>query len=100
VAFCGGRTLLPKTNFWLIDYAPIATGNECAKHALLSLATAYVLDYSQDEALLAKANQHYKTAVELLNKALREPSTQDIGKADGIVCAIMLLTIDDVNEHV
>ncbi len=98
VAFCGGRTLLSETNFWLVDYASIAAGDPCARHALLSIASAYVLDYTQDSALLKRANHHYEKAVKLLGDALSDPSAQDIGKADNLVCSIILLASDDVSH--
>ncbi|CAG5153244.1 uncharacterized protein ALTATR162_LOCUS3096 [Alternaria atra] len=96
VAFCGGRTLLPKTNFWLNDYAAMAADNECVKHALLSLAASYVLDYIPSEVLLERANRHYTRAVKLLTDALRDPHQQASGHDDSLVCSLVLLTIDDL----
>jgi len=94
VGFCEGRTLLPKSNFWLVDIAPMASGNECVKHAILAFAAAYVLDYQP--LLRDRANYHYRKAVGLLTEALQSPDSRDIGKDDGTVAALILLLSDDV----
>ncbi|KAE9378263.1 hypothetical protein N431DRAFT_461797 [Stipitochalara longipes BDJ] len=95
-AFCGGRTLLSKSNFWLCDLAPIADKNELVSHAVLALAAAYVLDYRPIPKLQNRANFHYKKAVELMGDALRDPQSQEVGKDDPIVSALILLLSDDV----
>ena len=76
----------------------MAAGNECVKHALLSLASAYVLDYVSSDKLLARANTHHSKAVQPLSEDLRKPSLQGTGKDDSLVCSIILLLIDDVSE--
>lgn len=73
-------------------------GSECVKHALLSLASAYVLDFIHSEQLRERANYHYKRAVDLLGHALRDPEAHEVGKEDGIVSAIILLLSDDVSH--
>jgi hypothetical protein len=65
---------------------------------MLSFAAAYVLDYAPTEKLRARANYHYKMAVELLNQALHDPETQDIGKGDSVVGTLVLLLSDDVSS--
>jgi hypothetical protein len=79
----------------------MAAGNEvgslCVKHAILSLAAAYFLDYVPSEKLRGKANDHYREAVELLNDAIRDPQTEEIGKGDSVVAALILLMSDDVS---
>jgi hypothetical protein len=74
-----------------------AVGSLCVKHAILSLAAAYFLDYAPSETLRERANQHYWTAVELLSHAIRDPETQEIGKGDSVVGALILLMSDDVS---
>lgn len=96
-AFCAGRTLLPKTNFWLRDIAPIADKNEAVKHAVLALSAAYVLDYKPIPAIQARANYHYKMAVELLDKAMRDPTSHEVGKDDAIIAALIMLLSNDVS---
>ena len=69
----------------------------CVKHAILSLAAAYFLDYAPSEKLRGKANYHYWKAVELLNHAICDPKTEEIGKDDSVVGALILLISDDVS---
>jgi len=74
-----------------------AIGSSCVKHAILSLAAAYFLDYALSENLRIKANNHYLRAVELLNQAISDPETYEIGKGDSVVGALILLMSDDVS---
>ena len=63
VALCTGRTLLPESNGFLNDIMPMASGNACVKHALLALASTYVLDYLPSKELEKRADMHHKRAV-------------------------------------
>jgi hypothetical protein len=74
-----------------------AVGSLCVKHAMLSLAAAYYLDYEPNEKLRGRANSHYRKAVELLNHAICDPQTKEIGKSDSVVGALILLMSDDVS---
>jgi hypothetical protein len=74
-----------------------AIGSSCVKHAILSLAAAYCLDYGPSEELRKRANCHYEKAVGLLNQAIFDPETYEIGKGDSVVGALILLTSDDVS---
>lgn len=87
------------TNFWIHDIAPIADNNQCVLHALLALAAAYVLDYKPIPELLARANRHYKLAVELLGKALQNPTSHKVGKDDAVIGALILLLSNDVSHQ-
>ncbi|KFY16397.1 hypothetical protein V492_01382 [Pseudogymnoascus sp. VKM F-4246] len=95
VGYCQGRTLLSKTNFWMIDVASMAVADECVKHALLALAGAYVLDYLPSMQLLERTNQHYQKAVALITDALANQETHEVSKGDSVVSAILLLVVDD-----
>ena len=72
-------------------------GSSCVKHAILSLAAAYFLDYAPSEKLRERANDHYRRAVELLSHAIRDPETQEIGKGDSVIGALILLMSNDVS---
>ena len=98
VAFCSGRTLLAKSNGFYCDIAPMAADNDCVKHALLTLAATYVLDYLPSEPLRDRANWHYNKAVALLDEGLKSSETREIGKEDAIIGALVLLNCDDVND--
>ena len=74
----------------------MAAENACVKHALLTLAATYVLDYLPSEQLRARANCHYDKAVALLDEGLNDQSNRDVGKEDAIVGALVLLNCDDV----
>lgn len=75
-----------------------AIGSLCVKHAILSLAAAYFLDYAPSEILRKTANYHYWRAVELLTQAISDPETHEIGKGDSVVGALILLISDDVSS--
>ena len=98
VAFCSGRTLLAHSNGFYNDIAPMAVENECVKHALLTLASTYVLDYLPSEKLRARANYHYTRAVALLDEGINTAENHEIGKEDAIVGALVLLNCDDVGK--
>lgn len=100
VAYCQGRTLLAKTNFWMSSIAAMAVEEECVKHALLALAGAYVLDYLPSPQLLARTNNHYQQAVGLINEALRTTGMRATERGDSIVSALSLLIVDDVSASV
>jgi len=72
--------------------------SECVKHALLAVASTYVLDYLPDDKLRIRANFHYRRAVELLGEALSDPVTYEVGKGDSAVGAIVLLNAHDVRD--
>ncbi|KFY34675.1 hypothetical protein V494_06556 [Pseudogymnoascus sp. VKM F-4513 (FW-928)] len=73
----------------------MAVADECVKHALLTLAGAYVLDYLPSTQLLERTNQHYRKAVALITDALANQETHEVSKSDGVVSAILLLVVDD-----
>ena len=97
VAFCTGRTLLPESNGFLNDIMPMASGNVCVKHALLALASTYVLDYLPSKELEKRANMHHKRAVMLLGQELNKEETYQPGNEDAIVGALVLLCHNDVS---
>lgn len=94
-AFCRGRTLLPKTNLWLRDVAPIAAKNDLVKHALLALSAGYWLHFNPNEEILARANNHYRRATKLLTDEINNPDSRKVGKDDAVVSAMLLLFLDD-----
>lgn len=77
VAFCSGRTLLAKSNGFYNDIAPMAVENPCVKHALLTLAATYVLDYLPSEELRARANHHYTRAATLLDEEIKSTTPEN-----------------------
>jgi hypothetical protein len=100
VAYCQGRTLLSKTNFWVTNIASMAVEEECVKHAMLALAGAYVLDYLPSTQLLARTNNHYQQAVSLITGALSSTEMRTSNRRDCIVSALSLLIVDDVSSRV
>ena len=96
VAYCAGRTLLPKSNGYLCDIAPMAQKDECVKHALLAMAASYVLDYSPSDSLRARANNHYKKAANLLSGALKDSRSYTVGQEESVLATLVLFSHDDV----
>ncbi|KAK4449072.1 fungal-specific transcription factor domain-containing protein [Podospora aff. communis PSN243] len=94
-AYCPGRTLLPG-NYWREQVAAIAVKYECARHALLAFASAYVLDYVPTEEMRKRANFHYRAAVRLLDEALAREETYAVGQDDGVVVAMILVLSNDI----
>lgn len=72
-------------------------GSLCVKHAMLSLAAAYFLDYAPSEILRERANLHYQRAVDLLSYAICDSETEEIGKGDSVIGALILLMSNDVS---
>ncbi|KAF5526323.1 hypothetical protein CGCA056_v003627 [Colletotrichum aenigma] len=103
VAWCSGRTVLRRTNTWLVDIAQMAYKDNCVKHALLALAGTYVFDYRPLQKYKDMAEYHYKRAVILLSLQLgaaRNDSLSD-GDMEAVLAAIALLNMNDVvcSEH-
>ena len=96
-AFCQGRTLLPRENYWLTEFTPMAELEPVVQHALLAFAGSYVLDYYQDEVLRFRVNAHYKKASHLISQLLLLPfSPTARSSSEHLVAAILLLEGDDV----
>ncbi|PGH08398.1 hypothetical protein GX51_01224 [Blastomyces parvus] len=95
VAYCQGRTLLSRTNFWLTEIASMIAAEDVVKHAILALVGGYVLDYVHKDDLRKRTNAHYRKASELITAGLSRPETHTDSKSDGIVAAILLLLVDD-----
>lgn len=93
---CSGRTLLPKTNGWQNDLAPMADSDEAMHHALLAFSAGYALDYTPNEALRKRANEHYRKASDIITRRLQDADIYSVGKEDTIVGALRLMWCDDV----
>lgn len=91
VAICSGRTVIPTSNLYLHQFAPMVATDECVKHSVLSLAASYVLDFERHEKLIARANLHQKRAIELIGRALNDDATYSPGKEDAVLASIALL---------
>lgn len=76
----------------------MAESSECVKHALLSMAATYVLDYAPSDKLKANANVHHKQAVKLLNLELAKTETYNPGGEEVALCALSILNQEDVSE--
>lgn len=74
----------------------MVASDECVKHAVLSLAASYVLDFEWNEKLLARANLHQKRSVHLIGKALNDLETYSPGKEDAVLAAIVILAHNEV----
>lgn len=96
VAVCSGRTLLDKQNIHLLEIAPMADKSEGVRHAVLSLASSYLLDYRPDPVIAAKANQHYRLSIEWLTKELRNTENYEPGKEEALVTTLVLLIHSDI----
>lgn len=96
VAFCEGRTLIDNSNVWLHNVAAMDEESECVKHALLSMAATYVLDYAPSDQLKMRANVHHKRAVALLGVELAKMGTYKPGGEEVALCALSILNQEDV----
>jgi len=92
VAICAGRTVLPTSNLYLEEFAPMVAESECVKHSVLSLAASYVLEFDNHERLVARANSHQQQAVALVGQALNDDATYSTDKEDAVLTAIVLLS--------
>ena len=76
----------------------MAESSECVKHALLSMAATYVLDYAPADELKVRANIHHKRAVKLLSIELAKMGTYKPGGEEVALCALSILNQEDVSE--
>ncbi|KAJ9622203.1 hypothetical protein H2204_011635 [Knufia peltigerae] len=96
VAYCAGRTLLPASNVWLTGVPAIAEKSACVRHAMLSCAAGYVLDYAPSEKLKQRASFHHKRAITLLSKELNKKENYEPGKEEPLLMALSLLNHEDI----
>lgn len=95
-AWCSGRTILTRSNFWKVDLCPMLPSSEPVRNALLAMACTYILDYSRDERLRSMANSYYYAAVRAVSKKMQDPKEWEVGKGDDLVGAFVLLSMHDV----
>ena len=88
---CGGRTVIPSSNLYLQQFAPMVREDEGVKHAVLSVAASYVPDFQRDDRLVARANLHQRCAINLLGRPLNTPEIYTPGKEDAVIATILLL---------
>lgn len=95
VAFCAGRTLLEWSNVWK-GIPAIAQKSSLVKHAMLSKAAGYVLDYAPSTKLKRRANHHHRRAVTLLGLELNKAENYEIGKEEPLLMGLALLNNEDL----
>jgi hypothetical protein len=90
--------VIDTSNLYLQQFAAMAATSECVKHAVLSLASSYVLDFEWSHKLLARANLHQKQCVNLIGRALNDLETYSPGNEDAVLAAIAILAHNDVHN--
>jgi hypothetical protein len=95
VAFCAGRTLLDWSNVWKA-VPSIAQKSAMVKHAMLSKAAGYVLDYAPSPKLRKRATMHHQRAVTLLGLELNKSENYEVGKEEPLMMALALLNNEDL----
>jgi hypothetical protein len=78
--------------------AAIAVKDDCVRQALFAFSTAYILDYEPSDEMRIRANRHYRAAVQLLERSLKNEATYDVGREDSVVVAIILILSNDVRK--
>lgn len=97
VGICSGRSLIPRSNGWLVVLCPMAEMDECIRHCLLAFSSGYALDLYPTERVRVRANYHYRKAVSLLSEKLKDPRNyQDYDKVELIVAALRIFWSDHV----
>ncbi|KAK6515743.1 hypothetical protein TWF281_004333 [Arthrobotrys megalospora] len=96
LAVCSGRTLLDKQNIHKLEIAPMAVVSPGVCHAVLSLASAYILDYRPSETLAERANYHYQESVKWLTKELKNTENYEPGKEEALVTTLVLLIHNEI----
>jgi hypothetical protein len=96
-AFCGGRTLLPKSNAWHHSIGPLIT-NAGARHSLFAFASTYILDYQKSPRMRQRAEFHYQQAAGFLGQSLTAAGEADEAKIKAMVGSIILLNAHDVSS--
>ncbi|KAF3244687.1 hypothetical protein TWF192_007622 [Orbilia oligospora] len=95
-AICSGRTLLDKQNIHLLEIAPMADKSKGVRHAVLSLASAYLLDYWPSPSFAARANYHYRESIKWLTEELKNTQNYEPGKEEALVTTLSLLIHNEV----
>ncbi|KAF3284315.1 hypothetical protein TWF970_011533 [Orbilia oligospora] len=95
-AICSGRTLLDKENIHLLEIAPMADKSKGVCHAVLSLASAYLLDYWPSPSFAARANYHYRESIKWLTEELKNTQNYEPGKEEALVTTLSLLIHNEI----
>jgi len=69
------------------------------KHAMLTVASSYVLDYVPKEEVKRRANYHYQRTVLLLGEELKKPENREPGKGDALIATLVLLGHTEVGSR-
>ncbi|TGJ64117.1 hypothetical protein EYR41_010193 [Orbilia oligospora] len=95
-AICSGRTLLDKENIHLLEIAPMADKSKGVCHAVLSLASAYLLDYWPSPSFAVRANYHYQESIKWLTEELKNTQNYEPGKEEALVTTLSLLIHNEI----
>lgn len=75
----------------------MAETSNCVRHAILSLAATYVMDFERTQSIKSRANYHQREAIRHLGRELKLIETYDVTKGDNIIAALMLLSHNEVS---
>ncbi|KAK0659141.1 fungal-specific transcription factor domain-containing protein [Cercophora samala] len=92
-AVCSGRTVVKGDNTYLNQIAPMADSSPAVKHAILSVALSYALDYtvSTKEEWKQLATHHYQEAVRHTTQELKNIRNLSPGNGDSLIACLILL---------
>ena len=66
------------------------------KHAILTLAASYILDFNPSEGVRQRANYHYGKAVLLLGEELKDIENRVPGKGEALIASLIVLGHNEV----
>lgn len=98
-AFCSSRTVIKNDNTYLKQITPMAQRSAAVRHAMLVVASSYVLDYRTYDELRVRANYHYQRAVTLVGEELRKPWNRTPGAGEALLAALILLYHTQVSSE-
>ena len=97
-AICSGRTVVPTDNMYMREIAPIAEKNDCVRHAILSFAASYILDFNRLRDLQERADLHHRTAVRLFGQEMKNLENMAPGQELPLLAAAIILAHNEVSR--
>ena len=74
--------------------------NEALRHAILALSALYLLDYRPKDEIRQLVNTHYRKAVMLLSRDMKDLDSQAVAKGDDTIATLICLNMIDVSFSV
>lgn len=89
--------MVPLDNTYLKQIMPMAQKSSLVRHAILALASSYVLDWYFNQQIEMRATHHYQQTVKLLGQELGDGENQEPDHGEPLIATLILLCHNEVS---